>query len=154
EAVRAWAARVAPGVPSAVVHLVPDALVRADAPDDVVALASMAGDDVLAVAGIGDPHAFAAQLAQAGLRPTLRAFEDHHPYDDADVAALGRAAGDRPVVTTLKDAVKLSPRWPRTAPPLRYVSQRVVVEDGGAALDGALAAVLAARVQSPVVPAD
>lgn len=154
EAVRAWAARVAPGVPSAVAHLVPDALVRADAAEDTRALASIAGEDVLAVAGVGDPRAFAAQLQAAGARVTLRAFADHHPYDDGDVAALVQAAGTRMVLTTLKDAVKLSPRWPRTAPPLRYVSQRVVVEDGGAALDGALAAVLAARAQSPVVPAD
>ena len=153
-AVAAWAARQAPRVPVAHVQLVFDALVRADTPDDRLSLAALGDADVVAVAGVGDPQAFAAQLSAAGARVTLRAFADHHPYTERDVADLVRLAGTRLVVTTLKDAVKLSPRWPRTAPPLRYVSQRVVVEDGGAALDGALAAVLAARVQSPVVPTD
>lgn len=152
--VAAWVSRVAPGVPVATVHLVPDALVRADAHGEAVRLETLAGHDALVVAGVGDPRAFAEQVRGAGVRVTLRAFADHHPYTEAEVAALARAAGTRPVLTTLKDAVKLSPRWPRTAPPLWYVSQRVVVEDGGAVLDGALAAVLAARVRASVVPAD
>lgn len=151
--VAGWATRVAPGVPVAIVHLVPDALVRADAPGASRRLDTLADQDVLAVAGVGDPRAFAEQLRAGGARVQLRAFADHHPYTEADVAALVREAGARPVVTTLKDAVKLSPRWPRTAPPLWYVSQRVVVEDGGPALDGVLAAVLAARANASVAPA-
>ena len=42
------------------------------------------------------------------------------------------------VVCTLKDAVKLAPRWPRLAPPLWYVSQHVIVERGVGGLERVL----------------
>ena len=35
----------------------------------------------------------------------------------------------------VKDAVKLSSRWPRQAPPLWYVSQRLLVERGVGGLE-------------------
>jgi tetraacyldisaccharide 4'-kinase len=47
------------------------------------------------------------------------------------------------IVCTLKDAVKLGPVWPREAPPLWYLSQRVVVEFGAADLDGIIATLAA-----------
>jgi tetraacyldisaccharide 4'-kinase len=62
------------------------------------------------------------------------------------VAALAlRRAGVEIVVCTLKDAVKLGPLWPRLAPPLWYVSQRVAVERGAESLDALLETLLAAR---------
>jgi tetraacyldisaccharide 4'-kinase len=95
---------------------------------------------VLAAAGIGDPRAFASQLAEAGARVDLAAERDHHAYSAADVGALTRRAEQcGMIVCTLKDAVKLGPAWPRAAPPLWYLSQRVVVESGTADLDGILA---------------
>ena len=74
------------------------------------------------------------------------AFADHHAYGSADVEALvARAhAADR-VVCTLKDAVKLGPLWPRGAPTLWYVSQRVTVERGERVLEDSLGRLLAAR---------
>jgi tetraacyldisaccharide 4'-kinase len=48
-------------------------------------------------------------------------------------------------VCTLKDAVKLGPLWPRGAPALWYVSQRVVVERGERVLADALGRLLAGR---------
>jgi tetraacyldisaccharide 4'-kinase len=100
---------------------------------------------------VGDPDAFAAQLASAGARVSLARYADHHAYSPADAAALaGRAAragrGERAawVVTTLKDAVKLGPLWPRDAVPLWYVSQGVTVERGAEALAVRLDAVAAA----------
>jgi tetraacyldisaccharide 4'-kinase len=48
----------------------------------------------LAVAGVGDPAAFASQLAAAGAAVELARFRDHHAYTPADAAALAaRAAG-------------------------------------------------------------
>lgn len=134
--------RAAPGVPMALVHLAPDLLRRVGA-GDARPLASLAGARVLAVAAIGDPEAFAAQLRAAGAEVTLRAFADHHAYNDADARALADDAGRVDVVCcTLKDAVKLAPRWPAGAPPLWYVSQRVVVEAGSEVLAGVLDALL------------
>jgi tetraacyldisaccharide-1-P 4'-kinase len=46
----------------------------------------------------------------------LVAYQDHHPYSDADVAILLNAATATDyVVVTEKDAVKLRPRWPADA---------------------------------------
>ena len=62
------------------------------------------------------------------------------------MADLAAAADRRDgLVCTLKDAVKLAPRWPPAAAPLWYVSQIAVIERGNAVLDRALEAVLAAR---------
>jgi tetraacyldisaccharide 4'-kinase len=107
---------------------------------------ALRGARVLAVSGIGDPRAFEAQLRQVGAAVESATFSDHHAYDDADVARLVRRAEqvDR-VVCTLKDAVKLGPRWPRQARALWYVSQRVTVERGGPVLEDLLDRLLAAR---------
>jgi tetraacyldisaccharide 4'-kinase len=45
----------------------------------------------------------------------------------------------------LKDAVKLGPRWPRQAPSLWYVSQRLDVEEGESELERMLARLLDLR---------
>jgi len=67
--------------------------------------------------------------------------------------AADRGAGARLIVTTLKDAVKLGPLWPRGAPPLWYVSQRVTVERGADALAARLDAVAgAARARHAAAP--
>jgi tetraacyldisaccharide-1-P 4'-kinase len=92
-------------------------------------------------------------VAAVGAEVSLHPLADHVAYDAAMVASLARTAGARPVVTTLKDAVKLRQYWPREGPRLWYVSQRVVVEDGAAALEEALVAVLAARPSYSVPPA-
>jgi tetraacyldisaccharide 4'-kinase len=49
------------------------------------------------------------------------------------------------VVCTLKDAVKLEALWPRAAPPLWYVSQRLTIEGGEVAYLAAIRQVLDAR---------
>ena len=36
-------------------------------------------------------------------------YPDHHPFDAADAERIRRAAADRPVVMTRKEAVKLRP---------------------------------------------
>jgi tetraacyldisaccharide 4'-kinase len=138
--------RLAPGVPVAQVTLAADALVRL-ADGATASLDTLRGEPVLAIAAIGDPAAFAAQLTALGARVTLRQYPDHHRFTEADATRLATAAdGVRHVVCTLKDAVKLGPLWPRGVPAPWYVSQRVVVEAGADALSGAFDAVLAARV--------
>lgn len=130
---------------TATVALMTDRLERL-AGDGGRALSSLAGASVLAVAGIANPAAFAGQLREAGIHVDLRAFRDHHAFSAHDIDDLAAAAARHDaVVCTLKDAVKLELRWPRSAPPLWYVSQRVVPEVGAEHVDAALTRVLDAR---------
>lgn len=107
----------------------------------------LSGRRIVAVCAIGDPLAFRRQLESYGANVTVKRFSDHHAFSAADANRIARdGEGTDGVVCTLKDAVKLAAVWPRVAPPLWYVSQSVVVERGAAALDRALARVLAVRI--------
>ena len=65
-------------------------------------LREFAGRCVHAVAGIGNPERFFAQLRAAGIDVVPHAFDDHFPYAEKDLAF-----GDGlPVLMTAKDAVK------------------------------------------------
>ncbi|MBL0939748.1 MAG: tetraacyldisaccharide 4'-kinase [Gemmatimonadaceae bacterium] len=155
--------QAAPQVGVAVVRLVPGGLnqVAADAPHSKdspkLPWSALAGASVVLVSAIADPSALAAQVQAAGATVVadLR-FGDHHDFTVGDVGRiLERAAqsvmipGITPtaplVVCTLKDAVKLSPLWPRAGTALWYVSQHVAVERGADLLDKQLSQVLAAR---------
>jgi tetraacyldisaccharide 4'-kinase len=105
-------------------------------------LALLADRRVVAAAGIADPDAFAAQLAAAGARVQLVAYQDHHPYRDADVTRLVRAAAGAYVVVTEKDAVKLRGRWPGHTPEPLVAGLAVRWEQNARALEQALEAVL------------
>jgi tetraacyldisaccharide 4'-kinase len=81
----------------------------------------------VAVCGIARPAGFAATVAELGLTAgeTL-VFRDHHRYTDRDVGLIARtadAAGASWVLTTEKDAVKLTGRLR-----LPIVSVRLSVE--------------------------
>ncbi len=110
------------------------------------AIESLHGQRVLAIAGIGDPNAFFKQIESHARSLERRAYADHHAYSDAAGATLARCgAAFDVVVCTLKDAVKLGPRWPRQAPELWYVSQRLDVEEGESELERMLARLLDLR---------
>lgn len=133
----------------AVCLLEPDGLVDAVTAEPSP-LERLAGARLLGVAAIGAPDAFFAQLRDRGAAAVeALAYADHHRFTASDAIAIARAAERRDaVVCTLKDAVKLAPLWPRAAVPLWYVSQRVVIERGGAALDASVALILSARAGS------
>jgi len=82
--------------------LVGDRLWRVDGAPDQRPLASLRGERVHAVAGIGHPARFFAGLERAGLRVIPHAFADHHAFGPADLAF----GDDLPVLMTEKDAVK------------------------------------------------
>lgn len=129
----------------AVCHLAPYAIVDVSTAHREP-LGWLAGRDLTAVAAVGAPEAFFAQVAAQGASLDPHPFPDHHAFDARDVERIVRSAERRDgVLCTLKDAVKLAPLWPRAGPTLWYVSQRAVVERGGAALDASLESILAAR---------
>jgi tetraacyldisaccharide 4'-kinase len=136
----------APDVAQATAHLAPAALRRVGEPGAIRPLDGLAGSRVLALSAIGDPTAFRRQLEVLGARVEAANFPDHHAFSVSDVSHIARrAAAADLVVCTLKDAVKLGPLWPREAPPLWYVSQRLDLEHGAAEMEALLAGVLRDR---------
>jgi tetraacyldisaccharide 4'-kinase len=138
------------GVPTAVVHLSPSGMVDAQRGHED-SLDALRGRRVLALAAVGDPASFFAQLAELGVAElrTLH-FADHHAFTRAEVERIARSAdGTDLVLCTLKDAVKLAPLWTRQTSPLWYVSQRVEVDRGADVLEASLASILAARTRGP-----
>lgn len=155
DAVEVWAAaaaEAAPGTPVVVVRLELGDLV--DAHSGVRSgLATLAGRGALVISAIGRPSALEAQLAATGIVVHARRFPDHHPFSRPEAESLARAAQARGVaVCTLKDAVKLRALWPREAPPLWYVSQRVIVERRGDVLTRVVSSLVGTRAPAPPQP--
>ena len=123
-AVASWRERLeraAPGVPGQVAELC-----MGGWRDLEGAAAEAPVGDVLAVSSIARPQSFLAglQALLPGARAEVAAFADHHPYTARDVAALLGRRGDRAVVCTAKDAVKLA-SFPDMRPHCRVVGFRV-----------------------------
>jgi len=77
---------------------------------DAVSVAKLAGQRVLAFAGIGDPHRFFRTLRAAGIEVVgERAFADHHPFSEGEIERLiAEAKRDQlTLVTTDKDFARL-----------------------------------------------
>jgi len=75
------------------------------------AVAALAGQNVLAFAGIGDPHKFFATVAAAGIpAPVTRSFPDHHRYSAAQAADILACAERENLIplTTEKDFARLT----------------------------------------------
>jgi tetraacyldisaccharide 4'-kinase len=123
-------ARGWPGVPLFRGRVRPRALVCA-APGGLVEepLATLAGREVVAVAGIARPERFVETLARAGarVRRVLR-YPDHHPYGPSEAAAIASASRGLLAVTTEKDQVKLA-AFP-TLVELRALRVALEVDDG------------------------
>lgn len=91
------------------------------------------GRTVVALSGIGEPEAFAAQLARLGARVRAQAHGDHHAFTAVDVAAAlaaagGEGGGEGVVVTTAKDAARLRPVWPQAPGAPRCLIAELEVE--------------------------
>ena len=130
----------AAGVPIASARLTLDEIVDVNNPDDKEPIVSVAGKSVFAIAAVGDPNAFFAQLRSAGASVTERSFADHYAFDKADAVNLAEESRHADyVVCTLKDAVKLAPLWPAASRRLWYVSLAVRIERGSASIEELLA---------------
>ncbi len=75
---------------------------------EIRALGEFAGASVHALAAVGNPHRFLAQLRAHGLEVVPHLYPDHHAFTRADLARV-LAAGDGAVLMTEKDAVKCAP---------------------------------------------
>jgi len=133
-------ARAAPNLAVAVAHIAPDCL--RNPAGDVLQLDALSDGPVYAVAGVGDPEAFFAQLRKLSTTVAAVPYPDHYRFGTADAAQIVREAGrlfpgGSRVVCTLKDAVKLGALLPE----LWYLSQRVVWERGRDAVEFVIDAV-------------
>jgi tetraacyldisaccharide 4'-kinase len=134
DAVNEALASVAPRVPRSTLRLAPQELRSATVDPDLerrLPLANMSGCEVRVLTAIADPRAFLRQLESLGARVSADLYPDHHNFEPEEIARFARSIPpDGLAICTLKDAVKLSHRWPREAATLWYVSQRVSVERG------------------------
>ena len=114
-------------------------------------LQALRGASVLAIAGVGDPASFFAQLRLLGAQVTESRFPDHHAYTADDAARIARqSVGHKYAVTTEKDAIKLASVWPANAPELWYLSQAVALADASMSVAAALAKLFVKRATSIV----
>jgi tetraacyldisaccharide 4'-kinase len=98
----------APGIPVLAARLEPTAVRRGNG---VAGPEVLAGQRVLAVAGLGRPEGFADLLRAAGAEIVeTRWFPDHHSFTETEVGAAVAAAesAGAVVATTAKDAVKMA----------------------------------------------
>src|SRR6266850_2512360 len=93
--------------------------------------------------GVRDGGRCAVQVRASGAIVQLVAYQDHHTYPPASVAALVQAArGADYVVVTEKDAVKLRDRWPADVPEPLVAVLRLHWELNGEAVERALEGIL------------
>ncbi|MCX7168922.1 MAG: tetraacyldisaccharide 4'-kinase [Proteobacteria bacterium] len=90
------------GVPVFHMNLVGATFYALDHPDQTCSAEALSHQSIAAVAGIGSPQRFFAQLTALGLKFTGHVFADHHRYVAAELAAIEADA----LLMTEKDAVK------------------------------------------------
>jgi tetraacyldisaccharide 4'-kinase len=67
----------------------------------------LSGRSVLAISTLAQPGPFVANLVQMGMQPEACSYPDHYEFTGRDIVELLERAGSRPIVVTLKEAVKL-----------------------------------------------
>lgn len=84
---------------------------------------------VVVIAAIARPDLLIEQLQAQGIDVAKAvAYPDHHTYTMRDAEHIWRAAGERPIVTTEKDAIKLAAVIDPQR--LQVLKQRLVIESG------------------------
>ena len=109
--------------------------VRVGSPDTAAPASAFVGEGMHAVAGIGDPTRFFAQLNSLGIRAIEHPFPDHHRFTAGDIAF----AGARAVLMTEKDAVKCE----------AFADERCWYLPVRARIDDALVTLIEKRIRGP-----
>ncbi|HET7274302.1 MAG TPA: tetraacyldisaccharide 4'-kinase [Longimicrobiaceae bacterium] len=118
-------------------HIQPTSLTSlAEPAGEALPLSALNGSIVVAVTSLADPRPFVQQLAAAGARVELISYPDHHPFSMADAHKIYGVAGNRPIVMTRKEAVKLRGVLP--ACEALVLNQSVKIEMGRSDLDRAI----------------
>lgn len=130
EAVARWVRGRLPGVAVARCRLEPEGL----RPANAAARDDDRAEPAVAVASIMNPDVFLRELRRIGISPSTEwVYPDHGAPGREESAEILAEAGERGVVGTLKDVVKLRARWGERTP-LWYMGERLVWEEGGDAL--------------------
>ena len=131
-------------LPIAIGLLAPRAL--KDRNGNEIPLQVLDGAWTLGFSAVGDNGAFQRQLQEVGAKIHFRSFRDHHRFSARELSQLAAAsAAVQYTVCTLKDAVKVWPKWPADGKPLWYVSQALILESGAGALDELIGKVTAVQ---------
>jgi tetraacyldisaccharide 4'-kinase len=142
-------AMIAPRIPRSTIRLSADelrAVIGSSAEMRHRPMSDIAGKALRVLTAIADPDALIRQLEMLGGEVTANVYPDHHHFELNEIARFVRSVPpDGLAICTLKDAVKLENRWPREAPTLWYVSQRVSVERGVGGVEHILDDVTRAR---------
>lgn len=125
EAILTQAKLIVPKALTAVIHLTPSGW--HDLKGSVVPPPE---GDVLAIAAIARPLEFVRGLGSiVNSKAELLSFPDHHEYTSDDVVKIGKIAGERTIVVTEKDAVKLA-QYHKVLGDVRVLVERVRWEFG------------------------
>ena len=96
---------------------------------------------VVALSGVAKPDRFRAMVeGLLGGEVISLAYPDHHEYSSDDILSITTAAGERTVVTTEKDAVKLR-ELQVSLPRVRVLTLDVRLDEEGSALREAVRSV-------------
>ncbi len=115
--------------------LAPGALTRVGDTAITARASSLPGAGVHAIAGIGNPSRFFAELEALGISAIPHAFPDHHRYTAADLAFPDASA----ILMTEKDAVKCE----------AFADERCWYLPVQARVDDALVALIEERLRGP-----
>jgi len=136
---------VAPGTSISPVLIAPAGLRPVTGPrDDLRPLNSLEARAVLAVCAIARPEPFLRTIRDVAASVEEVVLPDHHPFTSDEVAALARRAGDRPLVMTWKDAIKVREHLPFGVEAWILV-QQVSFDDGERIIDRLLREVIVGR---------
>ena len=136
---------VAPGTSISPVLIAPAGLRAVTAPSgDLGPLDTLEGRAVLAVCAIARPEPFLRTMRDVAGTVEEVVRPDHNPFTSDEVNSLARRAGDRPLVMTWKDAVKVREHLPAGVEAWILV-QQVSFDDGGRTLDRLLREVIVGR---------
>lgn len=126
--IRSLIAQHAPNAHVSSCRMIPHAVQTLESPDVVLSNDTLKGTKVFAFSGIARPSAFTDQLAELGAQVVgRRSFGDHHWYTHEDMAELRfefERSGADLIITTEKDAVKVSPGMSKGLP-IAVLQQRL-----------------------------